>query len=432
MTLAERVRRLQVDTSPLRTSHDFRILFWAGTVFYLGSMVSYVALPFQLYQLTGSNLVVGAVGAVELVPLVVFGLWGGALADHGDRRSMLIWTGVAQAALTGVLVANALLTNPRIWVIFVVAALLSAAQSLQRPSREALLPRTVSHDRLTAAVALSSLGLQTGMLAGPALGGLLLAHVGIGWCYAVDVTGLVVATGLFVRLGHYPVANRQSAPGLRSISDGIGYAARRRDLLGTYVVDLVAMFMAMPTVLYPAFAQTVLNTPSALGLLYSAGTVGSLLATATSGWASRVHHHGRAVVLAAAAWGGAVALMGIAPSMWLAVFWGVVAGGADMVSALFRATLWNQTIPDSMRGRLAGIEMLSYSLGPLGGQVRAGLVADRTSVRASITSGGLLCVLGVALSAAWLRGFWGYDARTDEHAVRERRLREQAQSGYDL
>jgi MFS family permease len=179
----------------------------------------------------------------------------------------------------------------------------------------------------------------------------------------------------------------------------------------------------MPVVLFPALAQDVFARPELLGLLYSAETVGSLVATATSGWTSRVHHHGRAVVLAATAYGLAIGLAGLAPGIVAACVLLGVAGAADMVSGLFRSTVWNQTIPDSMRGRLAGIEMLSYSVGPLGGQVRAGVVADAWSVRGSIASGGALCVVGVAATALWLRDFWRYDSRTDEHAVRERERR---------
>ena len=424
-----RLRRLRLDTTPLRESRDFRLLFWAGTVFYLGGMVSYVALPYQLYQLTGSNFAVGALGLVELVPLVVFGLYGGALADHADRRTMLVATGAAQVALTAALTANAFLDRPQLWVIYVVAALLSVAQSLQRPSREALIPRTVRHDQLTAAVAVSSLGVQVGLLAGPAAGGLLLQAFGAGWCFAVDVGGLLLATGLFALMRPYPAQDRSNPPSLAGILDGIRYAVRRRDLLGTYVVDLVAMFLAMPVVLYPALAADVLRRPEVYGLLVSVGTVGSLLATATSGWATRVHHHGRAVVVAAAAWGGAVALAGTTTNVAMVLVWLTLAGAADMVSGIFRATIWHQTIPDAMRGRLAGIEMLSYSLGPLGGQTRAGLVADRWGVRSAITSGGVLCVLGVLLTAAWLRDFWSYDDRTDPHAVRERRIRAEQAAG---
>ena len=426
VTWRERLGRLRVDTTPLRESRDFRLLFYAGTVFYLGGMVSYVAVPYQLYQLTGSNFAVGALGIAELVPLVVFGLWGGALADHLDRRLMLITTGLAQIVLTACLMLNAFLPSPQVWPLYVVGALLAAAQSLQRPSREALIPRTVKHGQLPAAVSLSSLGMQIGLFVGPTLGGLLIQWVGVGWCFAVDVSGLLVATALFARLRSYPAQEGSTPPSLRGIMDGLGYAVRRRDLLGTYIVDIVAMLMAMPVVLFPALAEDVFNEPGMLGLLYTAETVGSLLATATSGWTARVHHHGRAVVIAAACYGGAIALVGLSPTIWWALLFLALAGAFDMVSGLFRGVIWNQTIPDSMRGRLAGIEMLSYSLGPLGGQTRAGLVADRWSVRASITSGGVLCVVGVAATAAWLRDFWAYDSRTDEHAVRERTIREAA------
>jgi MFS family permease len=417
-----------MDVTPLRTSRDFRLLFAAGTVFYLGAMVTYVALPYQIYQLTGSNFAVGAVALVELVPLVVFGLYGGALADHVDRRTMLVLTGVAQVLLTAVLLGNAVLDRPQLWVIYVVAALLSVAQSLQRPSREALIPRVVRHRELPAAVALASLGMQIGTLAGPAVGGLLVATAGVGWAYAVDVTGLVVATVLFAALRPYRPTDTSTPPSLAGIVEGIRYAVARKDLLGTYVVDMTAMFMAMPIVLFPAFAQDVLEQPTTLGLLYSAEAVGTLLATLTSGWAARVHHHGRAVVLASMAWGASIGLMGLAPNAWVAIGFLVLAGAADMISGIFRATIWHQTIPDEMRGRLAGIEMLSYSIGPLGGQARSGLVADVTTVRTSIISGGVLCVAGVAATAAGLRDFWRYDARTDEHAVRERTVREEREN----
>ena len=422
-SLRERLAGLRLDTTPLRQSRDFRLLFWAGTVFYLGGMVSYVAVPYQLFTLTGSNFAVGAVGIVELVPLVVFGLYGGALADHLDRRKLLVGTGAAQVLLTGLLAVNAFLPHPQVWVIYAVAAVLAAAQSLQRPSREALSPLTVRHDQIPAASALSSLGMQAGLLVGPALGGVLLQVVGAGWCFLVDVTGRLVATALFAAMRPYPHQEETTPPSLRGIGEGLGYALRRRDLLGTYLVDIMAMLMAMPVVLFPALATDVFAHPGLLGLLYVAETVGSLLATATSGWASRVHHHGRAIVLAALVYGAAIALVGLAPGIWLALGCLALAGAADMVSGIFRSTIWNQTIPNRMRGRLAGIEMLSYSLGPLCGQARAGLVADAWTVRGSIISGGLLCVVGVAVTAAWLRDFWGYDARTDEHAVREREHR---------
>ena len=424
-TLRQRLARLRVDVTPLRTSRDFRRLFAAGTVFYIGAMVSYVALPYQIYQLTGSNFAVGAMALVELVPLVVFGLYGGALADHVDRRRMLVLCGIAQVVLTAGLLGNALLDDPSVWAIYGIGFLLTIAQSLQRPSREALLPRVVRHDEMAAATAVASLGMQVGTLLGPALGGVLVATAGIPWAYAVDVVGLVAATLLFASMRRYPPTEQSTPPSLESIVGGIRYAVGRRDLLGTYVIDMVAMFMAMPIVLFPAFAEEVLERPGFLGLLYTAESVGTLLATLTSGWTTRFHHHGRAVVVASMCWGGSMALVGLAPGVWFALVFLAFAGAADMISGIFRATIWNQTIPDHLRGRLAGIEMLSYSLGPMGGSARAGLVADLTSVRASIVSGGVLCVAGVAATAAALPSFWRYDARTDEHATRERAVREQ-------
>jgi MFS family permease len=297
------------------------------------------------------------------------------------------------------------------------------ATSLQRPSREALLPRVVAHHELPAAVSLSSLTRQVGQLAGPAVGGVVVSTAGVSWAFGAQLASLTIATLLSLRMAGYPPVEHRRVPGLRVVAAGIGYAVRRRDLLGTYLVDMVGMFLAMPIVLFPAFATEVLASPRLLGLLYSAEAVGALLATLTSGWVARVHHHGRAVVVATVVWGAAVGVAGLAPGIWFAIGCFVLAGGADLISGLFRGVIWNQTIPDEMRGRLAGIEMLSYQLGPVGGQVRSGLVADLTSVRTSIVSGGILCVAGVALTAAWLRDFWRYDARTDEHAVRERELR---------
>lgn len=423
-----RLAALRLDITPLRTSRDFRLIWLAGSVFYLGHMIAYVALPFQLYDLTGSNFAVGALGLAQLLPLIVSGLYGGVLADRTDRRRILLGTGVAQFVLAVAMLGNALLSTPSVVAVYAIGVLYAVAHALQRPSREALIPRVVRHEELPAAIAIASFGMQISMLAGPTIGGVLIAQAGVAWAYAFDVVGLVFATALYWRIRSYRPAERAIADGvlgtLRSVGDGLSYAVRRKDLLGTYVVDLVAMLLAMPTVLFPAFASDVLDEPTMLGLLYSAGTVGSLLATATSGWTRRVHHHGRAVVVAAASWGAAIVLAGIAPSVWLALVALAFAGAADMISGVFRSIIWNQTIPDERRGRLAGIEMLSYSIGPMAGEARAGLVADLTTVRTSFVSGGLLCVAGVVAVGGWLREFWRYDVRTDEHAVREREVRE--------
>ncbi len=222
----------------------------------------------------------------------------------------------------------------------------------------------------------------------------------------------------------YPPVGEPVPPSWAGLKFGINYAVKCKDLLGTYVIDMVGMFMAMPIVLFPAFATNVLSEPGMLGLLYTAEAVGSMVATLTSGWTARVHRHGRAVSLAAMGWGASIGVAGLMPNAWLAIVFFAIVGGFDMVSGIFRGVIWHQTIPDEMRGRLAGIEMLSYSIG----QLRSGLVADLTTVRTSIVSGGILCVAGVAGTATILKDFWSYDCRTDEHAVRQRTLKKSAES----
>lgn len=411
---------MRVDLTPARESRDFRLLLIAGTVFYLGQAITYVAVPFQIYTLTGSNTMVGLVGLVELAPLLVAGLWGGALADHVDRRRMIIGTGVAQIILTLLLAANAALAEPRVWVIFAVAPCLMTAIALQRPSREALLPRTVTHAQLPAANALSALGWQLGSLIGPTIGGLVLASVGAAWCFAIDVVGISIAVLLYRRMRPYPHRDETTAPSFAGIVEGIRYAVRRRDLLGTYLVDMAVMFLAMPIVLFPALAETIFRRPELLGLLYTSETIGAVIASTLSGWHARVRSHGRIIVIAAAIYGGFIALAGQAPTFWWCCLALVGAGAADMTSGVFRMTLWNQSIPENLRGRLAGIEMLSYSVGPLGAQVRAGVTADLFGVRRAITAGGLASVVGVTATAFWLRDFWRYDATTDPHVRAER------------
>lgn len=416
------VRRLKIDTTPLRTSHDYRLIFAAGAISYLGSMITYVALPFQVKELTGSFVAVGALGLVELVPLIVFGIWGGALADAFDRRRMVVLTEIGLAVTSLILLVNALAPSPQLWTIYVVAALVAAMDGLQRPSLDSLIPQVVAHDQLTAAGALTSLRWQFGQILGPAVGGLLVAWVGVSLAYAVDIGTFVVSIVLLWRLRPARVAAEAEPVSLRAIADGCRYAWGRKDLLGTYAVDLVAMVFAFPYAVFP-FVADELGAPWSLGLLYTAPTVGALVATLTSGWTNHVHRHGRAIVWAAIGWGIAIAAFGLLPSVWWVLLALTFAGAFDMVSGLFRGIMWNQTIPDEVRGRMAGIELLSYSIGPTLGQVRSSVAAQRYGLRASLVSGGLLCVAGVGLLAVALPSLWRYDARTDENALRQRAIR---------
>ncbi len=415
-----RPSRWRVDLTPLRRSPDFRRIFISGLVTYLGSMITYVAIPFQVAELTGSFIAVGLVGLAELIPLVVFGLYGGTLADTVNRRTMVVITEIASGVLVIALLVNSLLPSPQLWVIYVVAMLLAASDGLQRPSLDSLIPRVVPHDELPAAAALTALRYQFGSIIGPAIGGLMLSAGGTALAYGADVATFATSVVVLWRLTRVSgQAASDDRPSLAHVLDGVRYAWSRKDLLGTYAVDLIAMVFAFPYVLFPFLAED-LGAPWALGLLYSAGAVGSLVVSLTSGWTARVHRHGRAIVIAAIGWGAAIACVGVTSSLPLVLLFLGVAGGADMVSGLFRSTMWNQTIPDAMRGRMAGIELLSYSVGPLLGQVRSSTAASLTSLRMSFLSGGVLCVVGCGIAAFTLPALWNYDVRTSPEARRRR------------
>ncbi|MCG5218841.1 MFS transporter [Streptosporangium sp. KLBMP 9127] len=415
-------RHLSMDLRPLRDSRDFRLLMGSGVITMFGTFLTYVTVPLQMKQLTGSPVAVGLVSLAEFVPMVVFGLWGGAIADALDRRRVVLLAEAGLAVLSALLMVNALLPNPQVWALYVIGALMAALDSLQRPSLDAMVPRVVRHDQLTAAAALISFRWNFGAIIGPALAGLIVAGYGPATTYGIDVVTFLVSLVLLWRVRAVPPRADAARASLRSLVEGVRYAVRRPDLMGTYLVDIAAMFFAMSTALYPFLADE-FGGPQSLGLLYSAAAVGSLLASVTSGWTNHVHRHGRGVIIAAAIWGASVAVAAIAPSLWLIFVCLAVAGAADMISGIFRSTIWNQTIPDEYRGRLAGIELLSYSTGPMLGNGRAGLMAYLGGTRFSLGAGGLLCIGAVAALAALLPKFRDYDARTDEHALAERTRR---------
>ena len=416
---------LAIDFSPLKKYPDFRRLWLSGLISYFGSMFTYVALPFQVKELTGSYLAVGLIGLVEIIPLVVFGLYGGVLADHMDRKKMIWVTEFAALFLSLILLINSLLPSPSLALIYIVAALFSAVDGLQRPSADAILPRLVEHKDLPAASALMSLRWQMGMIAGPSLAGVLISIFGVSAGFILDIATYFLSLIILIRVKSVPPIEISENPSFSSLVAGVKYATSRKDLMGTYLVDLAAMFFAMPTALFPFWAEQV-GAPWALGLFYAAGTIGSILVTVTSGWVKNYTKHGRAIFLAALGWGVAITLAGLANNLALILLFLILAGASDMVSALFRSTLWNQSIPDEFRGRLAGVELISYSVGPLGGQTRAGFTAERTSLRTSVVSGGLLCIGFVAFFTALLPDFRKYDSKSNKFAVSEAKKRKTA------
>ena len=411
-----------IDLSPLKKYPDFRNLWLAGAISYLGSMATFVALPFQLKELTHSYIAVGLLGTIEIVPLVIFGLYGGVLADAMDRKKLIWATEAAALILVTALLVNSLAPHPSTIVIYIVAGLFAVVNGLQRPSMGAVLPRLVGHDDQIAASALMSLRYQFSYILGPTLGGIIISTFSVSVGYQFDIATYLVSLYFLARVRNIPPLGGGEKPSLAALYEGVRYAFSRQDLLATYVIDLAAMFFAMPNALFPFWADQ-LHSRWALGFFYAAGFVGAMVVTLTSKWTTTYTFHGRAVIWAAIGWGVAIALAGLANSLLIVLICLGLAGASDQISALFRSVIWNQTIPDNLRGRLAGIEMLSYAIGPLAGQMRAASMAAATSLAFSVTSGGVICVVVVAILAISMPKFRHYDSETNEFAIRERENR---------
>jgi MFS family permease len=414
--------RLGVDLTPLRVSKQYRRLYIAGFVIALGSQATYITVPFQLKNLTHSPLEVGALGLVELVPLVVFGLYGGVLADRLNRRRLIISMEQLLMASTAVLLINALLKHPQVWVLYADAVVAAGASSLQRPSIEALNQMFVPHELQRAASTLANIRYTTASIIGPALGGLVAVAVGPASVYAANLVTFACSLLLLFSLRATVASPSFDGGDIAAMTSGLRYALSRPDIVGTYVIDLLAMILAFPVVMLPFVAERFHET-YALALLLCGLPAGALLATLTSAWTRKVHRYGRAVIFAAALWGLGIALFGYSASMWLVLLGLAIGGGADAISGIFRTTMWNESIPPEMRGRMAGIEMISYSLGPTAGQFRAGVMAAWTTLRFSLTFGGLACTGSVGVVAAALPTLWTFDARTDVHVIEVRELR---------
>lgn len=400
---------LAMDLTPLKTSHDFRLLYIGQFVSHFGSAISYVVLPVQMYQLTKSTLAVGMLGLVEFVPMFVMAFVGGALADYIDRRRLIL---IAEAAMTIcclMLMVNSYSPQPRVWVLYLISALFAALNGLHRPAMEALTPRLVKPDQLPAVGVLTSFRYNFNFIVGQSLTGVIVVMLGAGVAYAIDAATFLVSLVMLWLMRSVPPPEAAERPGWQTVKEGWRYARRRQELLGTYLIDINAMFFGIPLALIPAIAES--YGGASVGLFYAAPPVGALTASLTSGWAGRVHKHGLAVTIAASVWGLGIIGFGLANSLWLALAFLALAGAADMVSGIFRMTMWNQTIPDHLRGRLAGIEMISYLTGPYLGNAEAGLVASIWGLRFSVVSGGVMCVIGSAALALLLPKFIRYDGR---------------------
>lgn len=399
-----------IDITPLKISRDYRLLFFGQLISAFGTAMSFVVLPVQVYQLTQSTVMVGLLSAFEFVFILFFAFVGGAYADFIDKRRMLRLTEIGQTLVTTALVLNAFQPRPQIWVLFVCAAFHAGLSALQRPSFESMMQKIIPPDLLAAVGALNSVRWNVTTILGPSIAGIILAAFGASVAYSIDlVTFIASLTAVFLIQSVPAPKQNENRPSLKTVIEGVQYAWRRKEILGTYLIDMNAMFFGMPSALFPAIAAQF--AAGTVGFFYAAPSVGALFATLTSGWTKKINRHGLFVAIAAALWGVSIIFFGFATNLYAALFFLALAGAFDMVSALFRFVIWNQTIPNHLRGRLAGLEMISYTSGPKLGDAEAGIVASLFSLRTSIVSGGILCVVGTVAVSLLIPKFIRYDGR---------------------
>jgi MFS family permease len=373
-----------------------------------------VALPFQVYQLTGSTLLVGMLAFVELVPLLTLTLVGGALADAVDRRRLLIWTQLGMAAVGVGLVFNSALDRPSVPACFVLAFLAASFFCLGIGGMRSITPRLVPEEKVASAMVLEGVSGSFTSVAGPALAGITIKLVGLTAAYAIDLSTFAIGIASILALPKIAPVADADRPSLRSIVEGFRYVRKQPVILGFMVVDLNAMVFGMPMALFPAIAQHRYGDPTLVGYLYSAPYAGALISSLTAGWIPHVRRQGLAVAIAAIGWGIAIAAFGFAASLWLGLLTLAVAGAADNISAVFRSTIMLTATPEGMRGRLTGIEFAQVASGPTLGNMEAGVVASLTSLRFSIVSGGIMCVIGTIATCLAFPALLRYDAKRDK------------------
>ena len=396
-----------IDISPLRKYPDYRLLYFGQVISFFGSMISYVAIPYQIYQLTKDNALVGFMGVVQLAPLLVFGILGGTYADRLNRRKLLLVSEVLMASAVLGLMLNSLREHPSVALIFVLVALMQAVLGFHRPSMEAVTQSLVNKADYSAVGALSALRFSLGAVLGPSIAGMIIASMGLKAAYAIDVLTFAAAFTSIYMMRRMPDPVRSTRSPFQEAGDGLRFAFSKPELVGTYLVDFVAMIFAFPVALFPAMSER-WGGAQAAGILFSGIATGSLVATLFSGWTAKTLRTGRAVIVCASFWALFIVGVGFSSSLWWAFAFLALAGAADMLSGIFRGIIWNESVPNSMRGRLSGIEMISYSSGPLLGNARAGFVASQFSVQTSLISGGVICFVLVCFTASLLPHFWKY------------------------
>jgi MFS family permease len=380
----------------------------------MGRQLTVVAVPYQVYQLTGSVFLVGALGIAQLVPLLLTSIVGGALVDSVDRRRLLVIAQLASMLTAVGLAINAAMAAPSVWLIFALSAVNAGFSAIDSPARSASLPTLVGRHLLPASLALTQTVANVAKTLGPAIGGLLIAQTSLSLTYSLEAIAFGLGSLLMIRVGELRPEGGGRQFGLESIKEGFRFLRDRRVLQANFVIDLNAMIFGMPQALFPVIGETVLGgDASTVGLLYAAPGAGALLGAVSSGWVGAIKRQGRAVVVAVIIWGAAIAAFGLVTSVWLAVALLAIAGGADVVSAVFRTTILQLAVPDRLRGRLSSVQIAVVAGGPRLGDFEAGAVAAVTGPQFSVVSGGLMCILGAIFIARKVPEFDQYEADVD-------------------
>ena len=400
-----------INLSLLKTNRDFRLLYIGQFISFIGTMITSVALPYQIYHITQSTLMVGLLSFAQLIPLLITALIGGVFADRYNRQALLIVSESLLVIGCLFLALNSYSSSPSLVAIFIIALVMSAITGLHRPAYESITQQLVEPKDYKNVGALASFKYSFCMIIGPSIAGVIISQYGMVVTYAIDLVSFFVSIVTLVLIHHHPKpAAKEHLSIVSSLKQGISFAFSRQELIGSYFVDFIAMIFAMPTALFPAMAQSY-GGPEALGLLYAAPAIGALLISFVSGWTSRIKSDGKAITIAALLWGLSIIGLGLSQSLVLAVFFLALSGIFDTISGIFRMTLWNNTIPTEFRGRLAGIEMISYLSGPKLGDTRAGLIASSLGITTALISGGICCIIGVSLCCYSLPKFWNYRSK---------------------
>jgi MFS family permease len=405
-------RRLTLDLAPVRTSRPFRNLLIGDAVSVIGTQVTAVAIPLQVYAQTRSAAAVGLVGIAGLIPLIVFGLYGGAVADAVDRRRLVLLTTSAQAVLSAVLLGQAVAGLGWTWLLYVIVALQAGLFALDSPARQAFIPRLLPKELLPSGNALRQVEFNVGMAGGPLLAGVIVAAFGFGTAYGLDAVSFGASLWAVASLPTMAPEGGGRKAGLASVIEGLQFLRTRRVLLLTFVVDIIAMVFGMPRALFAPLADHVFSGGSAsAGALYAAIPAGALLGALFGGWFGRIHRQGMAVVAAILAWGLCIIGFGLTSNLWVALALLAGAGAADMVSAVFRTAILQTAAPDEMRGRLGGVFIVVVAGGPRLGDGRSGAFASWFGLQEAVVTGGVLVLVLTLLVVVVVPKFLAYDAR---------------------